>query len=138
MRFWVFLRVFTHIILPVSPNKWRKVHALISSGCVRRRVSKQSWQSQFLDRFLEKWPADGLPVEGVDGEGDLLTIDGTGLDVPMRLRQFGNRAGQGACGLPALHGRGAKGWSAQFVIRDNPEPFDFGGQFCAHKPTSGE
>ena len=42
--------------------------------------------------FLEKWPADGLPVEGVDGEGDLLTIDGIGLDVHLRLRQFGNRS----------------------------------------------
>jgi hypothetical protein len=51
MHFSVFLHVFTHITLRIDPYKRRKVHALMASGCGRRHVSKQSWQSQFLDGF---------------------------------------------------------------------------------------
>jgi hypothetical protein len=43
--------LFAHIIARVNIYIMRKVLALISSGCVRRAVSKQSWRSQFLDGF---------------------------------------------------------------------------------------
>jgi len=48
------LRVLAHILVRVSVYILGKVLATISSGRERRAVPKQSWESQFLERFLER------------------------------------------------------------------------------------
>ena len=48
-----YLRVLAHILVRVSVYILGKVLATISSGRERRAVPKQSWESLFLERFLE-------------------------------------------------------------------------------------